>query len=276
MKNKPVVFLDSGVGGLPYLREAQLKMPFLDFIYLADNAHFPYGGRDVEALISIVHDLIKKIITAFDPAAVVIACNTASVVTLSFLREKYGIPFVGVVPAVKPAAAYTKNGTIGLLATETTVKNIYTDNLIEKFAHNCTVKKFAGVNIVDFVENNLYETDEKELDTILHTAVDYFLHENIDTLIIGCTHFLFIREELHELFGPGVEIIDSVTGVINQLQRLIYNTYGKGKSYKMNRGEAFDEDKQGYGKFYITGKTFTASRYKLFANNFDLEWGGAL
>lgn len=276
MKNKPVVFLDSGVGGLPYLKEAQLKMPFLDFIYLADNANFPYGGRDVDVLISIVHGLIKKIIKVFDPAAVVIACNTASVVTLSSLREKYGIPFVGVVPAVKPAVAHTKNGTIGLLATETTVKNIYTDNLIKKFAYNCTVKKFAGVRIVDFVENNLYETDKKEIETILQPAVDYFLHENIDTLIIGCTHFLFIREELRGLFGSGVEIIDSVTGVTNQLQRLMYNTYGNEKSYKMNRRAAFEEDKQGSCKFYITGKTFTAARYKLFTNNFDLEWGGTL
>lgn len=276
MKNKPVVFLDSGVGGLPYLGEARKKLPFLDFIYLADNSNFPYGGRSANALISIVHDLVKKIIKAFDPAAVVIACNTASVVTLSFLREKYGIPFVGVVPAVKPAAAYTKNGNIGLLATETTVKNIYTDNLIAKFAYDCTVKKFAGVNIVDFVENKLYETSDKELYKILNPAVDYFLHENIDTLILGCTHFLFIMKELSELFGPGVEIIDSVTGVINQLKRLIYKTYVDEKSHLMSSIPAFDEDKHGYGKFYITGESFTASRYKLFANNFDLEWGGAL
>ncbi len=263
MNTKPVVFFDSGVGGLPYLLEAKKKLPCRDFIYLADNKNFPYGGKNISTLTKIVHEAVGKAVRIFDPEAVVIACNTASVVTLSSLRQKYGIPFVGVVPAVKPAAESTKNGNIGLLATETTVKNIYTDTLIRNFAAGCTVKKFAGIKIVDFVENEFYRADESRTRTILKPAVDFFLKEHIDTMILGCTHFLFVKDTLQEMIGSQVSVIDSVEGVTAQLKRILAPC-----PEKMQGDPHF--------RFFITGNSFEKSRYKVFLQKFNLAWGGVL
>ncbi len=265
MKSKPVVFLDSGVGGLPYLLEAKRKLPSRDFIYLADNKNFPYGGRDILSLKKIVHEIIGKALNAFDPEAVVIACNTASVVTLSSLRQKYGIPFVGVVPAVKPAAENTKNGIIGLLATETTVKNIYTDTLIRDFASDCSVRKFAGVKIVDFVENQLYQSNSMRTTKILQPAVTFFKKEKIDTLILGCTHFLFVKDTLKKMLGSQVSIIDSVEGVTTQLKKVISSCPEKPLETHRSRYT-----------FYITGNRFDRSKYDVFLQKFELVWGGTL
>ena len=265
MKSKPVVFLDSGVGGLPYLLEAKRKLPFRDFIYLADNKNFPYGGRDRASLTKIVHEIIGKALNAFDPEAVVIACNTASVVTLSSLRQKYGIPFVGVVPAVKPAAKNTKNGIIGLLATETTIKNIYTDTLIHDFASDCSVRKFAGVKIVDFVENELYKSDSSRTREMLKPAVTFFQKEKIDTLILGCTHFLFVKNILREMLGSNVTVIDSVEGVAAQLKKVLPP---RQKEIHGTSGPRY--------AFYITGNSFNRSKYDLFLKKFQLVWGGTL
>ncbi len=263
MEKKPVVFLDSGVGGLPYFFEAKKKMPLRDYVYLADNAHFPYGGRPVQSLIEIVHETIGRVVDVFDPEAVVIACNTASVVTLSSLRQKYGVPFIGVVPAIKPAAAHTENGIIGLLATETTVKSMYTDNLIRNFASSCRVKKFAGVQIVDFVENQYFLADEKDVRKMMQPAVAFFLKEKIDTLILGCTHFLFVKSILQKMLGPQIAVIDSVEGVVNQLSRVLPDKYTGGRDVPSH-------------EFYITGDTFDESRYRMFAGRFELTWGGSL
>lgn len=261
MDNRPVVFLDSGVGGLPYLAGAREKLPGQIFVYLADNANFPYGEKDVQTLISIVLSVIDRIVEAFNPKAVVIACNTASVITLSSLREKYGIPFIGVVPAVKPAAEYTKNGRIGLLATEATVRSVYTDNLIKEFADGLVIKKFAGVKIVDFVENYFYQTDEKRITSVLKPAVDFFIEEKVDTLILACTHYIFVKEYLQRIMGPEILVIDSVEGVSNQLKRVL-------------GGSKLTEVKPLPSLFYITGNTFNRSKYEIFTRNFGLVWGG--
>lgn len=261
MKNRPVVFLDSGVGGLTYLSEARKILPGESFVYVADNENFPYGGKSVKELKEIVLSVIENITRRFNPKTVVIACNTASVVTLESLRKRFGIPFVGVVPAVKPAAEYTRNGRIGLLATESTVRSIYTDDLIREFASNCRVVRFAGVSIVDFVENSYYTADKEDVIKNLLPAADFFLKKDVDSIILGCTHFLFVRKPLQKLLGPEIRIIDSVEGVVKQLKRVL-------PEYSSS------EDGSSRSVFYITGNRYRKSRYGKFAEDFGLEWGG--
>ena len=141
MADDPIVFIDSGVGGLPYLEKARIYMPGENLVYVADNKNFPYGEKSAGQLKSIILMLIRKIVDKISPKLIVIACNTASVVALSLLREEFGIPFVGVVPAIKPAGEYSENGKIGLLATRKTVEDPYTDTLINEFASSCRVEK---------------------------------------------------------------------------------------------------------------------------------------
>ncbi len=262
VKDNYIVFLDSGVGGLTYLSPAVEKLPDERFVYVADNANFPYGGRSYENLTEIVFDVTARVVDAFDPKAVVIACNTASVVTLSALREKFGIPFVGVVPAIKPAAGLSKSA-IGLLATEATVNSRYTDDLIAEFAGSLPVKKFAGIKIVDFVENDFMESSEDEIISVLRPAADFFIREKIDSLVLGCTHFLFVKKQLEKLMGPGVRIVDSVEGVVNQLARIIdRNSPGSGS------GDSI--------RFFLTGDNSVRDGYDGFMRMFGLEWGGVL
>ncbi len=265
MKERPIAFLDSGVGGLPYLSEAQKQIPDENFVYVADNENFPYGGKNFEQLKKVVISVIERIVDQFNPKTVVIACNTASVITLKSLRKRFGIPFVGVVPAVKPAAQYSQNGRIGLLATESTVKSIYTDDLIRDFARDCSVFRFAGVQIVDFVENRYYGADEDEIYKILSPAVEYFTRKQIDSLILGCTHFLFVREPLQKLMGKEIKVIDSVDGVVKQLGKILQDTSPAGGNNKSK-----------YSRFYITGTSYSREKYEMFINAFDLEWGGSI
>lgn len=265
MKERPIAFLDSGVGGLTYLSEARKKIPGENFVYVADNKNFPYGGKNFEQLKEVVISVIEKIVDQFNPKTVVIACNTASVITLKSLRKRFGIPFVGVVPAVKPAAQYTKNGRIGLLATESTVKSIYTDDLIRDFARDCRVSRFAGVQIVDFVENRYYNAEEDEIYEILRPAVEFFTREHVDSLILGCTHFLFVRKALKKLMGKGIKVIDSVDGVVKQLAKILQDNCPPGGN---------NESK--YSRFYITGTSYNREKYEMFIREFNLEWGGSI
>ena len=150
--SKTVAFFDSGIGGIPYLIHLKNIKPDLNYVYLADNANFPYGIKTGETIKEIVLSAIERFIKKTTPDVIVIACNTATVVTLPYLREKFSVPFVGVVPAVKPAALMSENKRIGLFATNKTVSDSYTDNLISQFAGNCEVYKNADSNIVSFIE----------------------------------------------------------------------------------------------------------------------------
>ena len=142
---KPIAFLDSGVGGLPYLEMAREHLPKENFIYLADRKNFPYGTKSAEEVFAAVAVLTDRILAAEKPKVFVLACNTMSVVALTRLRKLYPrLPFVGVVPAVKPAAERTKVKRIGVLATNRTLQDAYLDDLIRRFASSCEVVRVAG------------------------------------------------------------------------------------------------------------------------------------
>ena len=271
MSDKPIVFIDSGVGGLPYLKKAKEFLPKEKFIYVADNKNFPYGEKDSAELTDIIIRLIESIVDIIDPKLIVIACNTASVVALSPLRKKFGIPFVGVVPAIKPAGEYVVNGTIGLLATTKTVTDPYTDDLINQFASTSRVEKYAGIDLVDFVENNFFTSTEKEKMGVVSQASKYFNNLKIDALVLGCTHFVYLKEYFKKSISGNIDIIDSIEGVCQQIIRIIKEESKKSDSGLMN---IFEDKKNDL--FYITGNQFDSSKYQKYSKEFGLTWVGKL
>ena len=151
-KEKKIAIMDSGVGGFCILQACAQAMPQYQYIYCSDDKNYPYGTKAEEEVIKCTHSVVDALINNFQPDLVVIACNTASTVALPSLREKFSVPFVGVVPAIKPAAQLTKTGVIGLLATPATVERPYVDELISEFAPQYQVIKLGSKLLVDLAE----------------------------------------------------------------------------------------------------------------------------
>jgi glutamate racemase len=231
MNSSPIIFIDSGIGGLPYLEWIKERMPEESFVYLADNENFPYGTKSKDVLKHIMYDLMSELVLKYNPKAVVIACNTASVISLAYLRENFSMPIIGVVPAVKPAAFLSDKKRIGLMATNRTIEDSYTEKLIQDFASNCDVYRWAGTDIIDFIENRLYGADNSEIVEVLKPAVDFFIDNDVDNVVLGCTHFLFLEKNLREMLGE-IKLIDSREGVGNQIVRILekYNLQSESKN----------------------------------------------
>ncbi|MBT3276168.1 MAG: glutamate racemase [Spirochaetales bacterium] len=259
---RPIIFIDSGIGGLPYLEQTRKTLPKENYIYVADTTAFPYGEKSQEDLKKIVVERVSILIERFLPKTLVVACNTASVVALSTLRSHFDIPFVGVVPAVKPAAASSQKGRIGLLATNGTVSDSYTDKLIKDFASSCVVTRIGNAGIVDFVEHRFIDSTEQERAAALAPVVTLMKSSDIDTLVIGCTHFIFIEEELSRQLNGAVKIIDSRDGVCRQIVRKVQKEGVSG----CNENKA---------RFYITGKA-NSMRYSKISSQFDMTFAGSL
>jgi glutamate racemase len=266
-RDKPIAVYDSGVGGLPYLRWLLEQLPQERFIYLADHDHFPYGEKRVEELQEIIPASVARLIAETEPKMVVIACNTASVIALSELRARFGIPFVGVVPAIKPAAEQSANCRIGVFATRRTIEDPYTDDLVRRFADHCHVARYAEGRIVDFVERRFFLSEPQERRELLRPAAEYFLEEGVDHLVLACTHFVFLKEELEALTGGEIRVIDSREGVGRQVLRIL-----RREELAAPGGERTEEEPH---RFFITGDG-EHEAYRSFAAHFGLSWGGAL
>ncbi|HAK44873.1 MAG TPA: glutamate racemase [Spirochaeta sp.] len=221
MNNSPILFFDSGIGGLPYLEWLKVRMPEESFIYIADNKNFPYGTKSREQLIDIIHDTMDEAVDKYSPKASVIACNTASVISLDHLRSNFDFPFIGVVPAIKPAAFLSENKKIGLMATNRTIEDKYTEKLIIEHASDCEVFRYAGTEIIDFIENELSSAKSGERETVIDPAVKFFHEKEVDIVVLGCTHFLLLENELQNALGPQIKIIDSREGVGRQIVRVL-------------------------------------------------------
>ena len=217
----PIVFFDSGVGGLPYLDWTRRRAPNERFVYVADRRNFPYGETPRDRLTAGIIGSVRGIIDAINPKLLVLACNTASVVALAALRERFDVPVVGVVPAVKPAGRKSKTRRIGLLATSRTVADAYTNSLIDQFASDCIVTKIADGRIVNFVETGLLDASADDRRNILNDAIEEFRAAGIDTLVVGCTHFTHLEAEIRAAVGEAVLVVDSVEGVGRQVLRVL-------------------------------------------------------
>lgn len=203
-----VLVFDSGVGGLSVLQEIQQQYPSCEFFYGADNAAFPYGTKSEAELIERVDLVLHRLQETTHADIIVVACNTASTIALPRIRERFSQPVVGVVPAIKPAAKLTQTKVIGLLATPGTVNREYTDGLIEQFASHCTIVRVGSNELVHLAEQKLRgETvSPQQLDTIVS---DFKQYPELDTVVLACTHFPLMKEELQQALPHITHWVDS-------------------------------------------------------------------
>ncbi|WP_395623729.1 glutamate racemase [Sphingomonas daechungensis] len=217
----PLLFFDSGVGGLSVLEPARVLLPNAPIVYVADNAGYPYGGRSEAEIASRVPALLGRLVERFHPRLAIIACNTASTIALDHVRSALDLPVVGTVPAIKPAAELSKSRVIGVLGTQATVRQPYVDNLAAEFAADCTIIRHGSPELVDLAEAKL-AGDEVTVDAVRAAAQPMFdapSGDRIDVGVLACTHFPLLREELEAAY-PGVDWIDGGPGIARRIAYL--------------------------------------------------------
>ncbi|WP_075183243.1 glutamate racemase [Pantoea sp. 1.19] len=229
-----VLVFDSGVGGLSVYDEIRQLLPDLHYLYAFDNVAFPYGEKTEAFIVERVVEIISAATQRYPLALVVIACNTASTVSLPALRTRFDFPVVGVVPAIKPAARLTRNGVVGLLATRATVKRPYTHELIARFAGECQTEMLGSAELVEIAEAKLHgvPVDKVALQRILRPWLR--MQEPPDTVVLGCTHFPLIGEELQSVLPEGTRLIDSGAAIARRTAWLLEHESPDARSVEEN------------------------------------------
>jgi glutamate racemase len=213
-----IVLIDSGVGALMISRTIQEVLPGVPLVAIGDQLHFPYGSKDEGAIGQRIIELAEFAVRKFDPRVIVIACNTASTFILPTLRQRYKVPIVGVVPPIKPAAENYGGGVIAILATRGTSKRVYLANLISEFSLKSQVKVVACEELARLAELKFSGKEVRLAD--LRYDLGALLEVNLDSVVLGCTHFSFLRDEIRALLGGGVEIHDPSEAVAQQVFRV--------------------------------------------------------
>jgi glutamate racemase len=219
--NSPILFFDSGVGGLSVLEPTRALLPNAPFIYVADNAGYPYGKRSEAEIASRIPALLGRLVERFHPRLAVIACNTASTIALDHVRSALDLPVVGTVPAIKPAGELSRSRVIGVLGTEATVRQPYVDKLAAEFAADCTIIRHGSPDLVDLAEAKL--AGEDVTIKAVRAAAQPMFHakagDRIDVGVLACTHFPLLRSELNQAF-PRVTWIDGGPGIARRIAYL--------------------------------------------------------
>jgi len=227
MDKRAILFIDSGIGGFPYCNDFIKHNPQEKVCYLADRENFPYGQRSKEDLASILISLTEKLLIKIDPKIVVLACNTASISALDSLRRRFSqMLFVGTVPAIKPAAIASNCGKVGVLGTARTIEDPYNQNLVDECGKKCEIIGIAATDLVEFVEERFDSADENEKKQIVKKYIDLFRAKEVDTLVLGCTHFLFLLNEFQREAAPFIKIFNSIDGVTKRIEYLLDENSG--------------------------------------------------
>ncbi len=238
----PIGVFDSGVGGLSVLRAIRSQLPQEDVIYLADQAHVPYGPRPLEEVRAFAEG-VTRFLLAQGAKLIVVACNTASAAALHYLRRTFpDVPFVGMEPAVKPAAERTASGVVGVLATPATFQGALYASVIERFASGVTVLQHTCPGLVQQIERGAL--DSQEARAILKSALLPMLEQGMDTVVLGCTHYPFVIPLIQEIVGDGVRVIDPAPAVARQAGRLL-----------TAHGIARQDGKGGRVRYFTSGET---------------------
>jgi glutamate racemase len=215
----PIGVFDSGVGGLSILKALRQEMPGEVVIFLADQAHVPYGPRPLEEVRRFAEEITLFLLRQ-NAKLIIVACNAASAAALHSLRQTFpDVSFVGMEPAVKPAAEKTVSGVVGVLATPATFQGALYASVIERFAQGVTILQDTCPGLVTQIEAGHLDTDETR--QILETALLPMLAKGIDTVVLGCTHYPFVIPLIHEICGPGVRVIDPAPAVTRQVRRVL-------------------------------------------------------
>jgi glutamate racemase len=226
--NNPILFLDSGIGGLPYYQffyKKNKKNQQERVVYVADRKDFPYGSRPKEELVKILLDLTQRLVSQYKPKLAVMACNTASVTALGALREEFpALPWVGTVPAIKPAVMGSRTRRVGVLGTARTVEDASIAELAAKYAPDAAVIGIAAPDIVEFVEKHLTGTAAVGMAGAEHVVAPYieqFRRAGADAVVLGCTHFLLLIDAFRKRASPDIKIYESTEGVSRRIETIL-------------------------------------------------------
>lgn len=215
--NSPIGIFDSGVGGLSVLRAIRAQMPHEKLLYFADQNHVPYGLRSLEEVRQF-SEAITAFLLAQGAKLIVVACNTASAAALHHLRATFPeIPFIGMEPAVKPAAEHTNSGVVGVLATPATFQGELYASVVERFANGVTILQNTCPGLVEEIERGAL--DGQKTHQILDAALRPMLDCGLDTVVLGCTHYPFVIPLIKQIVGENVRVIDPAPAVARQAQR---------------------------------------------------------
>ncbi|MBR0411788.1 MAG: glutamate racemase [Eubacterium sp.] len=218
--DNPVAVFDSGMGGISVLKEMVRLMPEEDFIYFGDSANAPYGVRPVEEVRKLTIDHISYFVEKKSAKAVAVACNTATSAAVRDLREMYPeLPLVGVEPAIKPAVNSCDNPRILVMATPRTLAEEKFLNLEHIYEQKAAIFPLPCPGLMEFVEEGKLEGEE--LENYLHSIMDPWLSEELTGIVLGCTHYPFVKKAIQKVAGPGVEIFDGSLGTARELARRI-------------------------------------------------------
>ena len=210
---------DSGVGGLSVLRAVREQMPKESIIYFGDQGHVPYGSRSMEQIQNFSEGITKFLLEQ-NAKIIIVACNTAAAAALKYLREKFpDVQFVGMEPAVKPAAEHTQIGKVGVLATPATFQGALYASVVERFANGVELLQSTCPGLVQEIE--MGNLDGLETRRILEDALLPMLEKNIDTVVLGCTHYPFVIPLIKQIVGENVRVIDPAPSVARQARRLL-------------------------------------------------------
>ncbi|MCC6704363.1 MAG: glutamate racemase [Thermomicrobiales bacterium] len=234
MSSAPIGVFDSGVGGLTIVREIQRRLPGESVIYIGDTANCPYGNRSTTEIHQLARQMVMRL-QRHGVKMVVIACNTISVNCIGELRAEFpNLSMVGTAPAVKLASSVSKSRRIGVLSTIATANSAYQAMLVEQFASDCKVVNIGTNELVPRIERGAWST---ELPDVLPDVLAPFREAEVDALVLGCTHYPLLRNEISQILGPGVAVLDSGEAIARQVGRVLesnglLNTSGEPPTYR--------------------------------------------
>ena len=218
MSHDPIGIFDSGLGGLTIYNEIHKLLPNENTIYLADSKNAPYGGKSKDQIIEISVKNTEFLLSK-SCKLIVVACNTASTNAVKYLREHYEVPIIRVQPAIKPAALNSKTKVVGMLATKGTLESELLFETAQRFASGVKVVEQVGEGLVSLIEDGRMESNE--MTQLLKKYVEPMLDQNIDQLVLGCTHYPFLTDQIKEITGEGVQIVDSGEAIARQTRVIL-------------------------------------------------------
>ncbi len=215
---QPIGLFDSGIGGTSIWKEIVKLLPYEDTIYLADSSNAPYGQKTQKKIIELCVKNTELLLSK-GCKIIVVACNTATTNAIDFLRKNYNVPFIGIEPAIKPAALYSKTEAIGILATKGTLSSKLFEKTANEYTRHITTIEQVGEGLVPLIEAG--KTNSSEVKNLLKTYLEPMLKHHIDHLVLGCTHYPYLIPEIRKIVGNNVQIIDSGEAVARQTKNVL-------------------------------------------------------